>query len=283
MDENKIAVPIKLLIDALIERIELKIVTKKISFQIDNKIDKQNIRIIIDSSLIANLISEIIDIILFSTESGFIKIFFEVMNKNFIVSISNSGQEIFYVENKRILHISNLELLKNDLEKQNSIQNIQNQIVQLNAQLEYKLSNLCTPLLKIFFPCSFLENNFKNEDYEKKKIMIVDDELLNVILIEEFVKELNCKVVKAFNALEALENVQKEDFDAIIMDFKMPKMNGIDLSEKIFEIKPNIPIIIVSAYIFELQEQIKTANIKSIIPKPVRQKELLETIKNLLN
>ena len=199
---NNNAIPLKSLIDEIIEKIEFKIVSKKISFQIDNKIDRRYTNIFIDSSLIANLISEIIDIILFSTESGFIKIFFEVMNKNFIVSINNSGQEIFYVENKKMLHLSDLEIIKGVLKNQINIQSIQNQLVQLNAELDYKLSNLRTPLLRIVIPCSFLENNSKNEDSEKKKIMIVDDELLNVILMEEFVKELNCKVVKAFNGLE---------------------------------------------------------------------------------
>lgn len=284
MDNNKKnIISIKSLIDDIIEKNESRIVSKRLSFQIDNKIDKKYTNIIIDCSLLVSLISNFIDYTLLSTNSGFIKLFFEITNKYFVVGISNSGRDIYKLDNNNILQLSDFELIQNNNILPVTFQNIQLKIEQLNAHIEYKISNQHTPLLKISIPYSLADNYVENHNFEKKKIMIVDDELLNVILMEEFVKELDCKVTKAFNGLEAFENASKEDFDAIIMDFKMPKMNGIDSSEKIFEIKPYIPIIIVSAYFYEVEEQAKTNNIKRVIPKPVRQKELLETLKLVIN
>ena len=78
------------------------------------------------------------------------------------------------------------------------------------------------------------------------KILVVDDETLIREVIKEYASLENYLVKEASNGYEAIEMVKKEDFDLIIMDIMMPKLDGYSASREIKKIK-DIPIIMLSA------------------------------------
>lgn len=80
-------------------------------------------------------------------------------------------------------------------------------------------------------------------------ILIVEDGTDNYIIISEFVKLLGYFPIKATNGRDAIQIIKdNSDIDLVLMDIKLPDINGFDLTIIIKELRPDIPIIIQSAY-----------------------------------
>ena len=128
-----------------------------------------------------------------------------------------------------------------------------------------------------------LENEFH---FEPGKILVVDDIFVNRQLVRNFLEDFsNLIIIEAENGKLALEAVEENRPDLILMDIKMPVMNGV---EAIQILKSNnktkdIPIIALTASAFE---QTKTEVIDSCdgyLQKPVSRKNLIEKISEFLN
>lgn len=119
---------------------------------------------------------------------------------------------------------------------------------------------------------------------EKKKILVVDDEQnsregLTKILIKE-----GYEVVAAESGEDALVEAKKEDFDLIITDLRMPEVSGIDVLEKIRAKKPDIGVIIVTAY-GEVNSYLKAMTLGAFeyLNKPIKLDELRRVISKALS
>ncbi|MEG1288140.1 MAG: response regulator transcription factor [Bacilli bacterium] len=111
------------------------------------------------------------------------------------------------------------------------------------------------------------------------KVLVVDDEKLIRDVIKEYLKLENFDAFEAENGLEAIELVKNEDFDIIIMDIMMPKMDGYTACKEIKAIK-NIPFIMLSARGEEYDKLIGfELGIDDYVTKPFSPKELIARIK----
>jgi two-component system, response regulator, stage 0 sporulation protein F len=81
-----------------------------------------------------------------------------------------------------------------------------------------------------------------------KRILVADDEMSIRLLYSEELREEGYEVFTASNGKEALEVVNKEPLDLIILDIKMPEMSGIEVLRQIKEKYPNLPVLLSSAY-----------------------------------
>lgn len=84
------------------------------------------------------------------------------------------------------------------------------------------------------------------------KILIAEDYMFNYLLLQRFLKKLNCEFVVCDNGQKALEELQKQDFDLVLMDIEMPVMNGIEAVQHIRNLsdenKNKIPIIALTGH-----------------------------------
>ncbi|QNR25275.1 response regulator [Croceimicrobium hydrocarbonivorans] len=120
----------------------------------------------------------------------------------------------------------------------------------------------------------------KNEErilslLKNRKVMVIDDNHTN---LRVFIKQLRIWGMQAFSESDSrigLETLIKEKFDLLITDFEMPMMNGLDLSKKIKEAKPDLPIIMLSSAYLELPEKEKHALFKYYLSKPVKHSQLM--------
>ncbi|MBE6140547.1 MAG: response regulator transcription factor [Firmicutes bacterium] len=111
------------------------------------------------------------------------------------------------------------------------------------------------------------------------KVLIVDDESLIRDVIKEYLNLENIITKEAENGLDAISLVQKEDFDLIIMDIMMPKMDGYTACKEIKKFK-DIPFIMLSARAEEYDKLLGfDLGIDDYVTKPFSPKELVARIK----
>lgn len=110
-------------------------------------------------------------------------------------------------------------------------------------------------------------------------VLIVDDELLIREVIKEYCLNENYHVFEAADGEEALDMVEKENIDAIVLDIMMPKLDGFTVFKEI-KSKKNIPTIVVSARSDEYDKLLGfSLGIDDYLTKPFSPKELIARIK----
>lgn len=127
---------------------------------------------------------------------------------------------------------------------------------------------------------NFIANFYPSSQKPTKciKVLVVDDDEQIRKIVSKFSKEKGCSVCEAPNAIYALELIKKDDFDLILLDIFMPEMNGEEFISKVFSIKPDIKIIVVSGNeTEEIAKRMITNGAFDYIKKPINFKQL-ETI-----
>ena len=111
------------------------------------------------------------------------------------------------------------------------------------------------------------------------KILVCDDEALIRNVIKEYLTLENYEVLEAENGLEAIEIVENNDVDLVVMDIMMPKMDGYQAVREIKKIK-DVPFIMLSARNEEFDKLIGfDIGIDDYVTKPFSPKELIARIK----
>jgi len=113
--------------------------------------------------------------------------------------------------------------------------------------------------------------------------MVVDDEKNIRIMLKRVLSGDQYEIDEAVNGLEALQKIAQERYDAILLDLKMPEMNGLQVIDKIKEMDINTPIIMMSAYgtIPEAVEAMKLGAVDYLI-KPFDLDELRMTLVRMI-
>lgn len=115
---------------------------------------------------------------------------------------------------------------------------------------------------------------------KKIDILVAEDMESNQLYLKEILKGYNINLSFASNGREAIDIFQqKNDFDLILMDLKMPVLNGMDAAKEIKLINPVIPIIAVTAYAYsEDRKKIEEAGFIGFISKPINKDKLIRKI-----
>ena len=114
-------------------------------------------------------------------------------------------------------------------------------------------------------------------------VLIVDDELFIVELYRDILQLRGYKVVAtAFDGEEALRKYTNigDKPDVIIMDHRMPVMNGVDATKEIIRMNPKQKVIFVSADVL-VEKEARDAGAVDFLPKPFRMDDLIEKMEKL--
>lgn len=116
------------------------------------------------------------------------------------------------------------------------------------------------------------------------KVLIIDDEKSIRATLREILEYEKFKVEEAENGPEGLKKAEKEKFDVILCDIKMPKMDGIEVLEKLQETAADVPVIMISGHgnIDTAVEAIKKGAF-DYISKPPDLNRLLVTLRNAMD
>ncbi len=118
-----------------------------------------------------------------------------------------------------------------------------------------------------------------SKSLEDKTVLIAEDNELNYLLIQSFLAPLKLKLIRARNGKEAVDIFNTTKIDLILMDLKMPVMDGYEAVQNIKKTNPNIIIIAQSAFILDMDiKKIKNSGFDDFIAKPIKKSELIRKI-----
>ena len=123
----------------------------------------------------------------------------------------------------------------------------------------------------------------KLSGYVKNKILVVDDAKENQHLIGVYLNEFGINYDVACDGREAVEKCFNCDYDLVLMDILMPKLNGIDATKLIRHRKPNLPVLAFTAHAARSEiNRILESGFNAHLAKPFNKKDLYSTIRNTL-
>ena len=118
------------------------------------------------------------------------------------------------------------------------------------------------------------------------KILIIEDEASIRRVLTKILSEENdtYQVEEAEDGVQGLEKIKNSDYDLVLCDIKMPKMDGEELLEAVKKIKPEIPIVMISGH-GDMETAINTMRLGAFdyISKPPDLNRLLNTVRNALD
>ena len=124
----------------------------------------------------------------------------------------------------------------------------------------------------------------KSYDWSGKTILIAEDEESNFKYLEMILKKSKLKIIHAVNGIEMFNAFQKNHIDLILMDIKMPEMDGLEATRRIRKLDQDIPIIAQTAFAMENDEKISIqAGCNDYISKPIMKQKLIKIINKYLN
>jgi DNA-binding response OmpR family regulator len=116
-----------------------------------------------------------------------------------------------------------------------------------------------------------------------KRILVADDEVNIRLLFDEVLSEAGHEVISVATGREVVRKIIKDDYDLIILDIKMPDINGLDVVQKIRELKKTAPIIVCSAFKhLEDDYVLNIGCVSAYITKPVNLQEFMAKVNELL-
>lgn len=115
---------------------------------------------------------------------------------------------------------------------------------------------------------------------ENITLLIAEDDHTNYLLLQEILKDSSFKLIRAKNGEEAVDLCRtQKNIDIILMDIKMPILNGLDATKKIRHFNKSIPIIAQTAYAFSTDKEMAlNAGCNDYISKPIIREELIKII-----
>ncbi|MDD4603766.1 MAG: PAS domain S-box protein [Bacteroidales bacterium] len=120
-------------------------------------------------------------------------------------------------------------------------------------------------------------------DWSKKTILVVEDEDSNFFLLDRILKRTKATMVWAKNGMDAIDTCNKQPIDLVLMDIRMPIMDGYEATDLIKKDHPSLPIIAQTAYALKGEaEKSLTAGCDNYIAKPIDSKSLLNLLAKYL-
>lgn len=111
----------------------------------------------------------------------------------------------------------------------------------------------------------------------RARVLLVEDNPVNQLVAKGMLGKLGCEVVVAAHGVEALDQLEVQAFDLVLMDCNMPVMDGYEASRQIRQSGrwPNLPIVALTANAMsEERERCRAAGMSDYLAKPFRREEL---------
>ncbi|NEW08151.1 response regulator [Paenibacillus sp. SYP-B3998] len=118
------------------------------------------------------------------------------------------------------------------------------------------------------------------------KILLADDEIALRFLLTETLSDEGCEITEAEDGQQAIDQLQKQAYDLVILDYMMPERTGVEVCEWLRQsdnINRDLPVILLTAKALDKdKEKARAAGVTTYIVKPFSPLQLLDTVQQLL-
>ncbi len=258
--------------------------TKKDLYLIAKASNSQKIGVEGDETKVRQIISNLLSNAIKFTEKGGVELEYYQENEQVVIKVSDTGIGIVETDIPKIFE--RFRQIENKLGKTSggtglglaickSLVELMNGKIMVESLLGQGTTFIVIlPLKETQEYCSQIpkqERTISKPDLTNKKILVAEDEAVNMLLIEHILNSYGATVYLANNGKEAIEFLQNGyPIDIVFMDIKMPKISGIEALTQIRKTHPTLPIIALTAYAMpkEIQE-FKQLGFTDVIVKPI--------------
>tara|TARA_R110001583_G_scaffold35585_1_gene118154 strand:- start:747 stop:5216 length:4470 start_codon:yes stop_codon:yes gene_type:complete len=275
---------------------DIKAKENKTPLYLKKELSDEESTILTDQSKLNKIISNLLENALKFTNEGSIEFGYNIKNKNKLVAleiyVKDTGIGINPKKHKLIFE--RFEQAEKELTKKIGGLGLGLSIAKENTELLGGKISVKSKMMEgatfyVTIPYNPVFTDFKIEDkQEKYTILIAEDEEINYLYIETILTDilkLDCKIIHAKNGLEVIDCYKKnEAIDIILMDLKMPVLNGFEATKEIRKFNSEIPIIAQTAYTSaDDRKKATLAGCNEFIIKPIDKKTLSAVINSYLN
>ena len=249
-----------------------------------------------DPKIIYQIYDKLIDNALKFTDKGFLEIGYKATDQeNITFYVSDSG--IGVPEESKDLIFERFRQLDNKITRQFEglglgLSIAQGLVKRLGGRIEFQSKENEGSKVLFTLPVRTSEKQSSEEENKQdlpegmsnRTILIAEDDITNFSLIKEFLSDTKANIEHAENGSEAIEFYKRSGkIDLILMDIKMPVLDGIEAFKEIKKLNSNIPIIALTAYAYENDKKRLLQNgFDGYISKPVDQKELIQLVEEVM-
>lgn len=266
---------------------------KRKGLQIVSHIPENDIIIESDKTKLNSVFTNLIKNAIKFTSKGTIDVNMEIDQSQLVVCVKDTGNGI--PKSKQELIFNRFVQAETDITRPYEGSGLGLSIVKeylrlLNAKLHLESEVGKGSAFSVIFPLDNLKikNTYNKRKVLEKKpikidgnklILISEDDETSYMFLDAVLKSKQFKTLWARDGADAVELALNNNVDLVLMDVKMPGMNGFDAMRKILEHKPSLPIIMQTAYALSGdKERSLEAGCVDYISKPISEKMLLETI-----
>lgn len=262
---------------------------KTLALNFHNALDDENSIIVSDFSKLNQILTNLINNAIKFTSQGSIEFGYKISNNEILFYVNDTGIGIAAEWHEKIFE----RFIQTDLSISRGYEGagiglaICKGLVELlggKIWLESEKNNGTTFFFAL--PCNFTsspntieidEPIFFNQK-QKIKVLVAEDDLISFLYLKNIFNSDNFILLHAKNGKEAVEMVRiTTDIDIVLMDIKMPVMDGMQATKQIKQFRPNLPIIAQTAFAFnEEKDVIMGFGFDDYITKPIKKRILLE-------
>ncbi len=254
-----------------------------------NLSEKDELVIMSDSQKLHQVLTNLINNALKFTRNGSVEVKYEILNNELNFSVEDTGQGISKDHINKIFerfYQADMSLSRGFEGTGLGLAICKGLVEVMNGRIrvESQIGKGTTFYFSIPYKPADGKNEEKSTDdvvpISGKIVLIAEDDDSSYKFIEMLLKKENINVLRAVNGIEALEICKRRnDISLILMDIKMPKMNGIDATREIKKLYPGLPIIAQTAYAFSSdKELVYEAGCDDYLTKPIQKTELFQCI-----
>jgi signal transduction histidine kinase/AmiR/NasT family two-component response regulator len=282
----------------LFEVFRIKANEKGISLKLSHKINDRNSMVIIDQSKLLKILSNLLENAIKFTDSGFVELGCELQGSFLKFHVRDTG---IGIEKNKIHKIFNRFSQADETISWKygglglGLSIVNENIALLGGQIHVESSPGIGSVFYFSVPyLPFMENETPQVENEPlvdkpdtKKILIAEDEDSNYILLETILSKLytNIGIIRTTNGQQTIETCLSDpEIELVLMDIKMPLINGFEATRRIKESRPDLPVIAQSAYsTVDDKTNAIAAGCDDYITKPVDIPNLKKIIIKYLN
>ncbi|WP_347838821.1 PAS domain S-box protein [uncultured Draconibacterium sp.] len=275
---------------------DLKAKDRKLPFFVKKGLADEESAITCDKTKLNKIISNLLENAFKFTSEGFVELGYYPDNENIVLYVKDTGTGISKENRERIFKRFSQE--HKGIAQSHGGLGLGLSIAKENAQLlggeimvDSEKGKGSTFKLILPFKTELKEQADSNKQTTGKsltkkqhcKILVAEDEEVNYLYLETILKsvaDIGCEVIHAKNGKEAVEACEKDrEIDLILMDIKMPVMDGYEATQKVKKICPDVPVIAQTAYSTQADKNLALQHgCDGFISKPIEKESILELL-----